>query len=579
MKFSKAGWVFFFAMLLSITVLAQTDQPEYNPAEIAKIRAPGVKADILQEIQTLDRKNQASFYAELGEILLDTGDKEGAFWLAKSVEIAVSPATVYRSEAEKLIYFWRVLHHLLENDAALADKLIVHLKQIKVEESDAKLSERGNSMYIHIADQILSRKEDDKLAFELAMLSLKGKSPAVEWRSAEFFRRMKAADEKLANDYFAKLIEILKTTGDPKLISFTVHYFADPNPISNFPTKDERFRISDAQRKALLDLLVPLIQKNAAALASKKNTECGAIIHWGLKFLDDYKRLSPEKSLLVEQSLAVCQNADIAVWKKPDFHKKPRETSADWLNLAKEITDQKVRVNYLQNAERSARKEGNYRLSESILESIDPSFREESWKWAKIETSANLFDELFKKNDFAGANGIFESLDAEYRPFAALHWLQFVSERNSIHKDFILNLMSRTRADFNKMNPARPIPNIWSTHPTRIADLTRYYVKFGFYEQAIETHEESIKSLNVYINALPAEYKTDRAIPRFGFYSRFTNQAPPADMDFIYRYFDRIYENLGKIENQNFRLSERLMFLRHSQDKPPTYCIVPLLNK
>src|SRR5687768_8423264 len=127
MKYSRFGFIFFFSYLLLIPVFSQIENLERTPVvDPIKIRTDRIKADILPEIESFERKEQAVYYARFGEILLQNEQKEGIVWLAKGVEIALNPATAYNNEAEKLSYLWNVLHHVLENDAALADKLIVH---------------------------------------------------------------------------------------------------------------------------------------------------------------------------------------------------------------------------------------------------------------------------------------------------------------------------------------------------------------------------------------------------------------------------------------------------------------------
>jgi hypothetical protein len=280
--------------------------------------------------------------------------------------------------------------------------------------------------------------------------------------------------------------------------------------------------------------------------------------------LEDYKRFLPEKSLIIEQAITVCQNSEIEHWKKPDFLKKPRKTVQDNLDIAKEISDKKTQANFFNAASYIARTEKNYRLSIEILDGIDKEFRNIPWVWSKIESTSKLIEESLNNNDFAEIENILESSPQEYRPFIIIRSLETIRQVKPGQKELILGLMNRARADFNKIEL---FTTDFPLNPTQFAELTRFYVKFGFNDEAIATHLESIKSFNRIFKTLPAKYKDKNFIPRISSYSRFTNQYPANDIDFINRYFDRIYENIGKIENFRIRLTERLGFLDRSLQK------------
>jgi hypothetical protein len=576
MKFSAFVLGFVFTLLFSHSIFSQIDSGEINGKEdLTAKRIALVKADVLREIQTFSNKEQAYFYARLGSIFWEQKQqKEGIDWLTKAVELGISPSNDYKDNSEKLSRLWNLLSNVLKKDAALENKLISKIKEIKIDETNPDVLEDANKTYILIAEQIFTRKGDEKLAFELAMLSLKGKKPAINWYSSEFFRALKPRFENLANAYFAKLVETVKINGNKDLLFNLVTYF-DASRLSNYPTKDSRFSISEAQKRDLLELLFPLIQNDSEALALKKKDSCGAITAWGLKYLEDYKRLLPEKSIIVEQAVAICQSAEIEPWKKPDFLKRPRKTSQDLLDLAKEIGDKKVRSNYLENAASHAKEEKNYRLSLNILDGIDNEFRDYFWNFLKLTTSSELVKELFKSGDFGEIKNVLNGLPTEYRPFVIVDAVYSIWRLKPEEKEFVLDLMSQARAGFNKMDKSPLAVGDFTTNPTKFGQMTLLYVKFGFYEEAIAAHEESIKALNRYAENLPEKYKEKNIIPRVSSYSRFTNQYPPNDIDFVNQYFERIYENIDKIENSHLRLSERLGFLDTNLRKPSAPILIP----
>ncbi len=578
MRFSAYILVYLFILSFSNSTFPQTSTQSGTAKkeieDISIMRNAQIKADILQEIKSLPSKYQAYYYTRLGSVYWERNQKEGIFWLTKGVELGINPATEYKNNNEKLTGLWNLLSSVLEKDALLSDKLISKIKEVKIEESNGDSFKDAHETYILIAEQILNRKKDDKLAFEFATLSLKGKNPAVNWDSSEFFGALKFKNENLANSYFAKLIEILKTNEDKNLVSNFVNYFFDSS-VSNFPQKEALFNISDSQRKDLLEFLLSFIQNDSEELALKKKNHCGSIVGFGLGFLEDYKRLLPEKSLVVEQAIAVCQNAPIEPWQKPDFYKRPRKTSQDFLGLAKEISDKKIQANYLEFAAQSARGEKNYRLSTNILDSIEKQFRNFFWASAKIQSDSNLIDELFRTENFAEITELLENSPPEYRPFIIVNCFNSVWKVNQNQKEFVFDLMNQARSDFNKIDKSPVSPGDYFTNPTRFGQLTQLYVKFGFYDEAITTHAESIDALNRYADNLPAKVKEKGIVPRVSSYSRFTNSFPRRDIEFINKYFDQIYANIGKIEDTRIRISERLELLGQNLEKVPNSVLIP----
>jgi hypothetical protein len=574
---------FFFALLISTSVFSQNksiaENPEENPALIIKNqRIDKIKADILKEIQILPGKDQAYNYAYLGNILWNYDQKEGLYWMTKGVELAMNPTTEYKDNAEKLSSLWNILSNVLEEDPGLTDKLVAKIKQIKIDESNPDILESVNRTYIVIAQQLLTRKGDDKSAIEFAMLSLKGKQPAINWRSSQFFRALKFKNEILANSYFAKVIETVKKIGDKQLFADFVNYLVE-NSISNYPKQDPRFNISDSQKTELLEFIFPSIQNDSEELALKKRNNCGSAGGWGARFLEDYKRLLPNKSIIVEQALGACQNADIDFWKKPDFQKRPRKTSQDYLDLAKLITDKQVQINYLETAAAKARDEKNYPLANNILESIDKDSRNSYWTFLKIDSISNWIKELSDKNETAEINKLLDNSPPEFVPFIIVRSLNSYWRLKPEQKEFVLDLLNLARAGFNKIDRFPINSPDFAINPTIFGQLPQLYVKFGFYDEAIATHEESIKSLNRLFNNLPPEFKGNKTFPIISSYSTFSNQFPPSDVDFVDRYFDRIYDNIGKIENSRVRLSQHLNFFRENLRKVRNSVLIPYVPK
>jgi tetratricopeptide (TPR) repeat protein len=367
------------------------------------------------------------------------------------------------------------------------------------------------------------------------------------------------------------LIEAVKNNGR---IAFARHYLFEDD--SDTFSRIARRAMPDSQAAVLLELMLPYVQKDSEAVKLKKRNDCPITKEWGLKYLEEYKRLLPKKSSLIEQAVIVCENSEIEVWKKPYFYKNtPLKTSRDYFDFAKEINDKKTQANFLMMASQRAGDEKNYRLASSILDIIEKDFRQYNWSWMKIGAISKQIEELFKEDDFDEITRTLESAPPEYRPFITIKVLNFMSRLKPNHREFVADLMNQARTDFNKIDKYSVNPGDSAINPTQFGQLTVLYVKFGFYDEAIMTHEESIKSFNRLSGTLPPEYKDKKIILRLSSFSRFTNRFPPDDLEFFSRYFDRIYENIGIIENSRIRMHERLGLLEKNLEKPPNTYLIP----
>jgi hypothetical protein len=581
MRFSKS----FFVLLLffcSFPVFPQRANPaDKTPPAAAlpdKERANRIKADILREIKALPNGDQAQFYASLGSAYWEKGDlKEGLLWLAKGVELGTSPAAEYADDGDKLTAYWNLLSEVLEKDAGLAAKLIVKIRKIKIDESNPEQLTSANKTYIVIAQQILTRKKDENLALEFALLSLRGPKPAVNWKASEFFRPFKATNENLAGIYFARLVEAVKNSENTDLNADLVSYFVIGG-LSNYPTKDARFTISDAQKKDVLEILIPFIQKDSDDFISKKINQCGISAHWGSRFSEDYNRLLPEKAPLVRQALAVCATAEREPWEKTELYKKPRKTIEELVELAGQIPQKQARTNFLLSAASKARNENKWSLANQILNDIDKDFRQSFWISLKIETVAKLLGEHFRSRNYAEITRPLDDSPPELRPFIIVNCLSVLTPQPD-QRDFVLNLLNFARAAFNKMDryPADPWDSL--LNPTKFAELAKLYVKFRYFDEAVAAHEEAIKSLNRLVGTLAPEFPKMNSTPFFSSFSTFSNQFPRNDSDFIDRYFDRIYGNIGQIEPARVRLWQRLYFLAGILEKSGQIPRIPFSDK
>lgn len=555
MKFQR-GFFCLFCLLFSLGVFAQT-KPEMDAAKIAQARADRIKADILQEIRSLSTPEQVSFYTSLGNAYWLRDRREALFWLGKSAEIGTSPSTDYKDTAHKLKVLTSFFYSVLEKDVALSDRVFAAIKEIKIDEADEKLLEIANEEYLSLARTFFNRKNDEKLAFEFAMLSLKGKKPAVNWDAVQFFKELNAKNLALADRYFAAKIAAARSSGDLS-IRYLFHYYEEYLVRKNNDSQPSL--LSDAQKKALLELVFPFIQNEAEALALKKIEHCDATRRWGVVFADEFRRFLPEKIPFLEQAIAVCNAAAFPEWAKPDYLKKPRKTVQDLLDRSKEVSDKRIEVFYLRLAAQEAHDQRNHRRSLEILEMIEKEFRDYLWIIIRINSAVDLMNEYLRKEDFAEIAKILEDSPPEQRPFLIVRSIsQFYLKFKPENLKYVAELLDQARAGFNRIEEFRT--DIMYLNPTHFAALPGLYLKYGFEDEALATHGEAIGSFNRVVKKLPANLKEKNIIPRWTFFARFTNQSPPKDTEFVDRNFERIYENIGRIENPQARLTDRLIFL------------------
>lgn len=567
--------IVFFIFLLSIISLGQTAPNKYQASNNSLKKDTGnkIKNDILKEIKSLSIKDQAIFYNRIGNIYQEIDEKEAQVWFNKSIELKKKNPKIFKKDDDKLSTLANSLSDIIDENKLEANKIIAQIKSLEVDETKPEKLEEANKTYLKIAKQLLSNDFEVKVAFEFAMLSLKGKNPIVNEDSSICFLLFKKRNSEFAYLYFTNLLE---SAAKNDKLNFAIRFLF--NSQINRYSQTIRQQLSDAELKFLLNLITPDIQKESEKLSQKQIGNCEILQTRGIGFLEEFKRVSPENLPVIEKAISICQNSEIESWKKPDFMKRPRKTAQDFVNLAKEITDHKTKINQLTFAAQKAREERNYLFSLEILDGIEEKDRDDFWVYSKIESSSKLIEEFFKTDDFPAISNISGETTAELRPFIIVKSLGYIRRSNDRRKEFVLNLIKQARFEFNKIEKFSASMVI---NPTYFNEITTFYVRFGFLEEAILTHEETVKSFNRVAKNLPPNYKAKNYIPRITSFSRFTNSSPPDDVEFVNKYFDRIYQNIEKIEDQNTRIYERLWMLalsfRQIKDQPLIPRSVPAL--
>lgn len=547
MKFSAFISAFLFIILFSFSNFSQIVAPSgaTEASSVRTQRTEQIKAGILQDIKALKKPDQARNYTQLGKLFWEKDKKEGIFWLSKGIEIALNPATNYKDNREKFDVLKNILvfDDVFEKDEVLGKRLLSGITEILFEELKTARSGDYGASLIFLAGHLLKR--DEKFAFDLAILSLKGKKPVIDWNSFEFFMKLKMQNEALANQYFARIIEVVKLGGDNEqlknLVRLAAQYY--------LPTRKPP-HVSEPQMRELLDVLAPFIQKESEDLLQKNRNDCELTISYATLFLDDYKKLLPQKTAIIEQAINACQMSAIDDWKKPDFNNKKRRTSLEYLESAKAIGDKEAQARFLLAASAFARYEKNYRLSIRILDGIDEDLREKliEWEFQRVYSTRDFIVELFKTDGFAEIQEIIEKTPPGLRPYIILDAAKYLGALGEKNKQITFDLLNRAKAEFNKMDFPPPADKFqpFFVNPAKFKSLVNLYYRLGYRNEALETYEEFIALLNHLSRRFAYENKDGE---KFSYYYYSSLPAQLVETD-----FELIYQNIGKIEALPVRL-------------------------
>ena len=570
----KPSKIFVFHALLflfSVSVFSQTTpdpgKPDYAGITRDK-RIKLIKTDVLREIKSLSKKDQSYQYAELATRLRNTDENEANNYLEQSVQIGLDPATEYADTDEKLGRLLYLLSRVPSKNSVLREKITAEIGKFNVDNSAIEHSKELNETYIRAARQMIGVSGKEKLAFDFAMLSLNGENPAIRSNFSDFLLLIRSKNENLANLYFSKAVESLKNNRDKSLENSFLIFIVKDAYYKN-PKTNEQFILPDKQKKEFLEVIISNIQKDVEELKQNKRDNCGSI-YAGRTVSEIVKKLQPEKLQLIEDAFAVCRNADISAWRKPDFTKRPLKTTQDYLDFAKEIGDRKIQASYLQTAAHLAIEEKNYPLSFNILDNIEPEFREYNWSYYKLNGTAKLIEDLLAKNDFAAINQLLEKFPREYRPTLIINVINQNPLMKSDRKEFALNLINQARTILKDTDQSLISAN---DYRKIYEQLTRFYIELKMFNEAIAVNGELVAALNKTVK-IPLS-KGKLSYPRVSEYMSNVFGYMPQETEFINKNFDQVYGNIGKIKDFQIRFPERYELLAKISQKDSRNYLIP----
>lgn len=523
-----------------------------DPASTLTSRGNQLISEILRDIGTERPRDQAKDLTELGSTIWDTDKKQGITFLTRGVDIALDPATPYANEVVRGDALRSILYltRLIDKDEVLANRLISRIRTDLSKRTD-KNSPDYNADLISLADYLVEKRE--KQAFDLAMLSLNGKHPAVDYNATRFFGALKRKNEPLSIIYFAKMIEAVRDSQDPKLLNELIVRSTFSAFFDNY---DDRFQVSDPQKKAVLETMVPFVVLEADELSTNQRTDCYLASGHGRRLLPDFKRLEPPLAEVIERAVNGCQNSGIDPMKKPDkLLGRKLKTCQDYLDFAATIPDKQLRNGYISWAAHVAHQEKNYTLAIRILDDIDESSRPWSWDWDRKQEASALIAELITGQRFADVYSVLEATPQRLRPYVVtglgeFYWMSF--GRN--HRLEALKLLNYAKAEFAKMD--FPVPTKMGSsspiNPSNMVRLVDSYSNAGFREEVLGTFEEFVALQN----QLTTKYV---GVDPNGFpiaYSAFA-----LSKQFIEANFEAVSRNVGSIESRRIRINFRLLVL------------------
>lgn len=508
-----------------------------------------IKTGILRDIAGFPPPHQARYYAELSNILWDSDQKEALVYLQKSVAIALAPRTRFKTTKDRVEAITTILisNKLLKRDERFGKQLLSVLSKTIFDEIRKGSDEYGD-LLITLANHVF--RKDEKLGFELALLSLKGNKPAINAFSFNFM--WLARDRKpFADQFYARMIEAVKTVGKSEYVMELCRLAYNSTRPGSQPSQ-----LTEQQETVLLELLLHFIQVEEREVSLGKRNDCALIRNYGAKKLSVYKKLLPGKSEMVERAYRTCEMSAIDPRKKPGFIWKRFITIEEFLEAAGTTEDKELQFSYLSTAALLAHRQKNYSRSIAIIEQVDPDMRQKMslWNTLRLLPARELIGQLFVAEDYDGVSGVIDNVPQYLRPNLIIDTVRSAPNSALENKQWALDLLSRAKTEFQTMGVPLPIDktDYYSKNPAKYRELVDSYLRLNEPAEALKTFEEYVKIQNTLSSRFT---QTDEKGTICYFYYL------KIDPKFLNAYFDRIYENIGKLEAPAIRLRVRLNLL------------------
>lgn len=559
MRHSPIIFCILWISLVGDCVLAQPQRDRVP--ELAFARFETLRTEILKDLEKFPPREKAIGLSDLGAAHRELDNVEALRLQTMAVELLLAPTTHYDDNLERLKFYARALYRTAPAHKPLRVKLVSKIREIQIHPGNNPQLEQANNEYAYIARSLLQHDSDAKIAYEFLKLSLRGDSPYFSsFLSGMTMNVLLAADPELFGRYYDDLLASRLTLGRRLPSDFfdqVVKLVADERP------KGEPYYLSltESQKKRFLLAFLEIVTKRRDSLKRADELTCYWTIRLGIDHGDVFRRVLPERTADIDAALALCENSTLPPWKKPSFAKRPASTSRDLLDRADEISDKAEKSRYLIRAANAAQAERNYRLATEILGKVEPSFPSLSSKFSRVFGAAEEVGALLSERKVAEATAVLDSFPPELQPYVILEaFLRTRSLLKAKNGPDLKSFADRARAGFAGF---KEFPNDSYFNPTQFAALQQVYLELGFESDALAVNAEAVASFNRLTGNISAKLKDKAANPGMGYFARPSrNSWSMTQMDFVYKNFDRIRQNIALIEDDRKRLFERQLMMR-----------------
>lgn len=551
-----------FLIILFLASNLALAQRQNERAMLWAARTQSITNDILMDINKFGIADRTIFYARLGEIWWEKDKQEASTYLTKAVEYATNPATDYKDSQEKFRFLRDLLKIVASKDIKLEKRLIAELTETPEDLSES--DNNANSEAILKTARSIADVDIQK-AFNLGILTLRQRKPVFSFYSVLLFLKIREKNEPLANNYYAQALTVAQTkpTSDflDNLISLSF-----PEISVATGEKPQWTAVSDELlRKKSLNILANYIKIEAQEALEKKRTDCKVTSFYGVRLLNQYQQLLPEKTPVISQAINVCQVSLESKDKTNSSTDEKPKTIEELLESAKETDDKELKTKYLLDAARMAINQKKYKLAVEILDDIDEDMRDKPfgvWEFNRKISTSSLIAELIENDNLPEMYETFKKSPDVTRTFIRVSVVNKLDPKKN--KLLGYELLNNAREEFNKLD-LKPFENVRVivNDPAVFKHIAVLYDKFGYPNDAIETYQESIKSLNRYITQIPSDKRRDvvSSLPiNWSYYGDLQNP-------FFENYFQRIEQSISQIEFTPIRLDVRLQLLKNSLKK------------
>ena len=373
----------FSSFLLAQGTLHQPDNKKPISNQLDEIRVMSLKSDILSDIKSLDKYEQALAFGWLGRTLSTSDRDEAIKYFTDAVEIVENKQDLDKEDniiKKRRLLTVRKLAELIGN---LDPTLSTRLKELLVDDNI-----NNENLLIGEIKTALEKKDKTRA------IGLWNEGFARRYKSYEFislivsFRRL---NDDTADILFAQALKLapqVNEIGFHQGLAFIVFPELESPVLKKIPVPPDSLRIT------YLNILSALLFKS-----DNGEDRCTyALI--AVSLLDIYKKLEPSKAGPIQVFTQQCKASSAGSQDLDVTSQGVAATSDELIAKAKEIADKKLRLHYFLKAASKVRQEGDLEKAIRILDMVgDKNDTEGVWDMLRKDYAGDLAIEQLSKND------------------------------------------------------------------------------------------------------------------------------------------------------------------------------------